>query len=160
MLSSTLTTWDTIKIGVPSLRERADFLRRFVTENPCHDKCLGDFIEVMPIDARRDGEEIRLALVSVGDLGFTTESTKRKDFFDKMELFGLGKVPTVAGFYLRAKHEGRVLKEKFHMAMDPVVLKKFGPCGLFIFEHYITGDCADPTNSLSLDCRFACRILD
>ena len=159
MINSPLVVWDTIKIGVPGLQERADFLRMFVTENPCHDKYFGSFIEEMPIEVMGDDKEIKLALMSVRDLGFKTESTKRGDVLNKLESFGLGKVPAVVGFYLRAQRKGQVLKEKFHMAMDPVVLKKVGACGLFIFEHHITCDCADPTNSLSLDCRFACRIL-
>ncbi|MEI7424593.1 MAG: hypothetical protein WCK10_00535 [Candidatus Staskawiczbacteria bacterium] len=151
--------WKTVRIGVPGLSNREDFLREFVEKNSCHDKCFEQLIATMDICYQGE-EDINLALVSVAELGFLTESTKRGDALLRLESLGLGKLPAVAGFCLRAQYDNQPEEEKFHMAMNPIVLPKIGSVGLFLFGKQITGDNADHTNSLPLDCKFVCRIID
>lgn len=157
MANKVWPVWKTVKIGISGLCERADFMREFVEKVSCHDGRFEKFITTMDICYAGE-EEIKLALVSLAELGFSAETTKRVDFFAKLPLFGLGLVPAVVGFCLRAQYNDQPEEERFHMAMNPVVLPKTGSAGLFLFGKRITCDNADNTNSLSLDCQFACRI--
>lgn len=146
--------WKTVWVG---LLTKEDLLREFITKNPNHCKYLEIYIKAMKRIAK--AREIQLALVSVKDLGFTSESTRRGDVLDRLKQSGLGRLPAVAGFCLKTQYGNQLEAEKFHMATNPIILPKFGACGLFLFGKFITCANADPTNSLSLDCRFACRIL-
>lgn len=154
------SVWKTVKVGCPGLRDAEDFLQRFVKEDPCHDKCFEALIQAMVPDLITEEKEIKLVLVSLRDLGFSDETTKKQCVFDLLPEVGLGLVPAVAGFCLRDQYAGQSEDEKFHIAMKPYVLPKFGCVGLFLFGRWITADCADYTSSLSPECQFACSIVE
>jgi len=149
--------WKTVRIGMPGFCRAEDLLKEFIEGNSTHDPRVKAIIETLGEKLVVEEQEINLALVGPKHFGLPG-GTKRSDFFQIMQKSGLTILPAVAGFCLRKQYTTQPETERFHMAMDQISLPKFGPCGLFLYGSFITGGCADCSNSLMAECRFACGI--
>jgi hypothetical protein len=142
--------WKTVTIAMPGFNTPEDFFKALRLKRRFIDKYAEAAIKAMIPKLTVEEKEINLALARPDFFGLSG-SIKLYNFFEAAIGSGLALVPQETGVYFAIQNDCQKYEERFHMAIDPVILEKSGPCGLFLYEEWLTGDCADSNTSLMPD---------
>ena len=147
----------TVSIGDPKLQTADDFFTAIAAKHLQIGLYVEGYIKAMIATLGKSQREIKLARVTVSDLGFT-DGTQTETFLEAVIQAGLVAVPPETGVYYKLQFGQEPYDERFHMFAPPIVVEKYGPARLFIVNNSISADCGGGAIGLAPDCVWVCGI--
>lgn len=147
MTANQWSVWRTVEIGRPGFVTAADFLTVIARKEISMGYYMRTTIVRLAIEGMIPGllkKNCKIALVRVFASQFKFPGRMSLgEFFRLACEDGLKILPFEAGIYLAIDYEDQPDDEKLHMAVEPVKVEGYGPCGLFLCGKYISGDNPD-----------------